>query len=81
MAKPSKELLQAEKLQLEDDLRNWRNLRAVVMKSDEEWLQKLLKHEMATKGRKLFLQSIYGRYSKLRYKREQADIMSAAKEA
>lgn len=63
-----------------DTLRTWRTMDAVVMTADEPTLRDLLEAEKTGKGRRLFLQRIYGRLSRVRAKREAAELKAAAKD-
>jgi len=60
-------------------LRVWRSLEAVVMTLGEADLLTLLEAEKAGGGRKVFLQRIFGRHAKVRASRETAEMRAAVK--
>ena len=65
---------------VDDVLRVWATTNAFVMKATEEDLNLLLAVEKAGKARRLFLQRIYGRMTRLRAKRETDDLRAVAKD-
>lgn len=65
---------------IQEVLRVWRSLEAVVMTLGEQDLQTLYRAELAGKGRRLFLQRIYGRFSRMRALKEQAELRGGIKD-
>ena len=64
----------------ENILRIWRALDKEVMLLSEDALWALLKHEENGRGRRLFLQRIYGRATTLRSIREQKEMHTFIKD-
>lgn len=63
-----------------ETLRTWRTLEEAVMQCDEPTLKELLEAEKQGKGRRLFLQRIFGRYTMVRAARETRELKAAIKD-
>jgi len=62
--------------QIDEALANWRATAKCLSKADEDSTKQLLDHERNGKSRPLFLNKIYGRYSKLRAERERRELLN-----
>lgn len=61
-------------------LRTWRTMNDAVTTGSEELLSELLEAEAQGKGRHLFIQRIYGRFSRLRAARESKELKAMIKD-
>jgi hypothetical protein len=61
-------------------MRVWRSLEALIMKLNETDVWNLYQFELANGGRHLFLQRLYGRFTRLRAAREVADLKAATRD-
>lgn len=64
----------------EEILRVWRTMNDYVMDASEENLWGLYRYELEHKARRLFLQRLYGRASKLRAQREAKELRESARD-
>lgn len=64
-----------------DVVRVFRTMEVVINNLGEDDLNILMAHEKANAGRRIFLQRIYGRMTRIRAKRETAELKEATKDA